>query len=60
MTDTHTPVTTEGASYWTYQAPPTPLEGPPGFSGDWSSLSPGMRREIWRSIPTDRPLDPQL
>jgi len=36
-------------SYWTYKAPPTPVEAPPGMAGDWQSLSPGMRREIWRS-----------
>jgi hypothetical protein len=36
-------------SYWHYKAPPTPDEAPPGeFTGNWFSLSPGMRREIWR------------
>lgn len=37
-------------SYWTFKTPPTPDEPPPGMSpkGGWHSLSPGMRREIWR------------
>lgn len=34
-------------SFWSYQAP-TPGGPPPGFKGDWTSLSPGMRREILR------------
>jgi hypothetical protein len=36
-------------SFWTYQSSfETPLSGPPGFKGNWYSLSPGMRREIMR------------
>jgi hypothetical protein len=38
-------------SYWTYKAPPTPSNPPPGSlmtDKQWHSLSPGMRREIWR------------
>jgi hypothetical protein len=36
-------------SFWSYQAStPTP-PAPPGFIGDWESLSPGMRREIVRT-----------
>lgn len=38
----------EPEPYWTYKAPPTPRSAPPGVAGDWFSLSPGMRREIWR------------
>jgi hypothetical protein len=38
------------ATHWTYKAPPTPGEGPPGFTGNWFALSPGMRREIWRQV----------
>lgn len=43
------------AAYWTYKAPPTPelRDLPPGtFKGTeagWNSLTPGMRREIYRS-----------
>jgi len=44
-----TPRLIQQASYWTYKAPPTPAEAPPGMTGDWRSLTPGMRREIWRS-----------
>lgn len=42
-------------SYWTYKAPPTPefSDLPEGiFAGTeegWNSLSPGFRREIYRS-----------
>lgn len=42
-------------SYWTYKAPPVPEfhDLPPGsFAGTekgFNSLSPGMRREIYRS-----------
>lgn len=44
----------EPESYWTRKGPPIPDAGdlPSGtFSGDerkWASLSPGMRRTIWR------------
>ncbi len=38
----------EPEAYWTYKTPPTQAEGPPGFKGNWFSLSPCMRREIWR------------
>lgn len=41
-----------GESYWTYKAAsPTPINPPPGSpmtEKEWSQLSPGMRREIWR------------
>jgi len=42
-------------TYWTYKAPPTPelSDLPEGtFNGTeaaWHSLTPGMRREIYRS-----------
>lgn len=42
-------------SYWTYKAPDTPefSDLPPGaFAGTeqgWNSLSPGYRREIYKS-----------
>ena len=41
-------------SYWTHKGPPIPEVGdlPPGTFGGkergWNSLSPGMRRTIWR------------
>jgi hypothetical protein len=38
-------------TYWTYKAPPTPSDPPPNSKmtdTEWRSLSPGMRREIWR------------
>lgn len=39
-------------SFWTYQAStPTPANPPPGSpmtDKEWHSLTPGMRREIWR------------
>ncbi|AGR47638.2 hypothetical protein SmphiM12_006 [Sinorhizobium phage phiM12] len=39
-------------SYWTYRAPAPPENPPPDSTmtqAAWYSLSPGMRREIWRS-----------
>ncbi|AKF13271.1 hypothetical protein PHIN3_4 [Sinorhizobium phage phiN3] len=39
-------------SYWTYRAPAPPETPPPDSKmtqAAWYSLSPGMRREIWRS-----------
>lgn len=44
----------EPEKYWLYKGPPIPevTDLPPGvFKGDetaWCSLSPGMRRTIWR------------
>lgn len=44
----------EPETYWAYRQPPIPevTDLPPGvFNGDeksWCSLSPGMRRTIWR------------
>lgn len=44
----------ERESYWSYKSPPTPdLTDLPAKvidanEGQWLSLSPGMRREIWR------------
>lgn len=44
----------EPETYWAYKQPPIPevSDLPPGvFKGDensWCSLSPGMRRTIWR------------
>ncbi len=44
----------EPERYWAYKQPPIPevTDLPPGvFKGDekaWCSLSPGMRRTIWR------------
>lgn len=41
-------------NYWTYQAPPTPELSDvtfgtfKGTKEEWESLSPGMRREIYR------------
>lgn len=39
--------------YWSYRAPAPPDNPPPDSKmsqEQWYSLSPGMRREIWRSF----------
>jgi hypothetical protein len=38
-------------NYWTHKAPETPTAPPPDNNmsrADWLTLTPGMRREIWR------------